>query len=359
MKKFAQEIKIENKIIGLNRPVYFIADIASNHDGDLNRAKDLIYLCAEAGADAAKFQHFAAETIVSDYGFKKLGGQLSHQKSWKKPVFDVYKEYSINPDWTAELAQTCRKAGIAFMTSPYSIEIVDAVDEYVPAYKIGSGDITWHKIIRHIAKKGKPVILATGAAALDEVCAAVEVILHENGQLAILQCNTNYTVQRENFKYVNLNVLKKYAENFPGAVLGISDHTAGDTAVLGAIALGARVIEKHFTDDNSRTGPDHNFAMNPRTWQEMVERSRDLQAALGDGIKKIEDNEKESAVIQKRSLRFVSDFKKGHIIGEQDLFPLRPIPAGALPPYKINEVIGRRLKKDVCKGDYLSLEVLE
>ena len=127
-----KDIKIENKFIGEKHPTYFIADIAANHDGDLEKAKDLIYLCAEAGADAAKFQHFKANTIVSDLGFKSLGAQQSHQANWKKSVFDVYKDASINPDWTPILKQTCDKAGITFLTLPYSYELVDKVnDKYV------------------------------------------------------------------------------------------------------------------------------------------------------------------------------------------------------------------------------------
>ena len=122
-----KEIKIEDRIIGENYPTYFIADVAANHDGDIERAKELIYLCAEAGADAAKFQHFTADTIVSDQGFKDLGGQQSHQSKWKKSVFDVYQDASIDQDWTPILKDTCDKAGITFLTSPYSYELVDKV----------------------------------------------------------------------------------------------------------------------------------------------------------------------------------------------------------------------------------------
>ena len=158
------DIKIENKNIGLNYPTYFIADIAANHDSDLTLAKELIHSAAESGADAAKFQHFSAETIVSDYGFNSIGSQKSHQSSWKKSVYEVYKDASINLEWTPILKETCEEAGIHFFTSPYSFELVDHVDEFVPAYKIGSGDLTWHDIVRYIANKKKPYIIATGAS---------------------------------------------------------------------------------------------------------------------------------------------------------------------------------------------------
>jgi N-acetylneuraminate synthase len=168
-------IKIQDKDVGLNCPTYFIADIAANHDGNLSRAKDLIWLAKDAGADAAKFQHFKAETIVSDFGFKNLGKQKSHQASWGSSVYEVYKAASINLNWTQELKETCDKAGITFMTSPYAFDLVDEVDSYVSAYKIGSGDITWLDLIEYISKKNKPYILATGASTLNDVVRAVEI----------------------------------------------------------------------------------------------------------------------------------------------------------------------------------------
>ena len=356
---FAREILIEGKLIGPNHPTYFVADIGSNHGGSLVRAKKLICLSAEAGANAVKFQHFSAETIVSDYGFRHLGSSLSHQTTWAKSVFEVYKDASIDPEWTSELKDTCRKAGTAFLTSPYSKELVDAVNAYVSAYKIGSGDITWHEIIRYISKQSKPVILATGAATMEEVIQAVGVVLGENKQIILMQCNTNYTGNHENFKHINLNVLITYRNTFPGVILGLSDHTPGNTVVLGAIALGASVIEKHFTDDTTRNGPDHHFAMDPRSWKTMVERSRELELTMGDGIKRIERNETDSAVIQKRALRFTKTLTKGHVLDCQDLFPLRPMPVDGLAPYRIKDAIGKTLLKDVDAGDYMRKEDIE
>ena len=211
-------MEINKRKIGENEPVYFIADIAANHDGDLNRAKDLIYLAAEAGADAAKFQHFQAETIVSNKGFTDLGANSSHQSSWNKSVFEVYKDASINLDWTDVLKKTCDDAKIDFFTSPYSLDLVDYIDKYVPAYKIGSGDITWIEIIEKIASKNKPYILATGASNIEEVKNAVNSAYKINKNLALLQCNTNYTGSVENFNFINLNVLKSYKKLFPNLI---------------------------------------------------------------------------------------------------------------------------------------------
>jgi len=348
------ELTIEAKRIGEDHPTYFIADIAANHDGDLVRAKELIYLAKEAGADAAKFQHFKAETIVSDHGFKSLGGQQSHQSKWKKSVFDVYKDASVSTDWTQILKETCDKVGITFFTSPYDFDLVDHIDPYVPAYKIGSGDITWIDMVKHIASKGKPYILATGASTMDDVYRAVSAGLELNPQLALLQCNTNYTGSLENMRHVQLNVLKSYRVMFPKMILGLSDHTPGHATVLGAVAIGARVIEKHFTDDTARVGPDHAFSMDPRSWKEMVDRTRELEAALGCGIKKVEDNELQTIVLQRRAVRAMGDLPQGHIINAQDLSVLRPCPPGAVLPYEAGSLIGKKLCHAKKAGEHFT-----
>jgi len=352
-------INIEGRIIGDNHPTYFVADIAANHDGDLNRAIDLIYLCAEAGADAAKFQHFTANSIVSDFGFKSLDGQLSHQKKWKKSVFDVYKDASLNLDWTPILKETCSKAGITFFTSPYSFNLVDEVDDYLSAYKIGSGDITWLEIIEYIALKKKPVLLATGASSLSEVNKAMRTILKHNKDVVLMQCNTNYTAKLENFKYINLNVLKDYKSLYPDVLLGLSDHTSGHTSVLGAVTLGARVIEKHFTDNISREGPDHKFSMNFKAWNEMVDRTRELELALGSTIKKVEDNEEETVILQRRSIRTKRDLFEGEVIQMNDLEFLRPCPKNAIPPFEVNNVVGKKVGVFIEAGDSIKWKNLK
>jgi N-acetylneuraminate synthase len=339
--------------ISSSDPTFFIADVAANHDGDLERAKDLIYMAAEAGADAAKFQHFAAETIVSDYGFKNLGTQQSHQASWKKSVFEVYKDASLNVNWTPILKETCDKAGIVFFTSPYSFELVDAVDQYIPAYKVGSGDITWLEMIKYMGQKGKPLLLATGAATFDEVRIAMDVAQSCTKEIVLMQCNTNYTGSLENFKYINLNVLKVFKEIYPDVVLGLSDHTPGHTTVLGAVALGARVIEKHFTDDRKRVGPDHGFSMDPASWKEMVERTREMELSLGNGIKLVEKNEEQTVILQRRSIRMKRQVAKDCVLKRDDLEVLRPCPQDGLPPYFLDKVIGKKVNREMCAGEHV------
>lgn len=345
-------LRIAERTIGEENPTYFIADIAANHDGDPERAVALIHLAAAAGADAAKFQHFRAEHIVSRHGFES-GPKMSHQSKWKKSVFEVYQSASVPWEWTERLKSACDEAGIHFFSSPYDLEAVDMLDSHVPAFKIGSGDITWPGILEHIARKNKPVLLATGASELSDVERAVGTILGINPQLLLMQCNTNYTGTAENLRFVNLRVLQKFASMYPDLVLGLSDHTPGHVTVLGAVTLGARAIEKHFTDDRGRDGPDHPFSMDPIGWREMVDRTRDLERALGDGVKRVEANERETVVIQRRSIRAARDLAAGTVLEERDLEPLRPAPTDAVMPFQLDEAVGRTLGRELPQGEYL------
>jgi sialic acid synthase SpsE len=349
--RYDSAIAINGREVSLGAPTYFVADVASNHDGDLERAKALIFAAKDAGADAVKFQHFKADKIVSDAGFRSLGGQLGHQSKWGKPVYDVYRQYECNREWNLALVEAAGQARIDFMTTPYDKEAVAMLDAHLHAYKIGSGDITWVEFVVHVARQGKPVMLATGASSMNDVERAVEAVLDVNRQCVLMQCNTNYTGSVENFRHVNLRVLQSYAIRWPNMILGLSDHTPGHATVLGAVALGARVVEKHFTDDNARAGPDHLFSMNPVTWRSMVERCRELEAALGNGTKRVEDNERDTIVLQRRCLRLRADKKAGDVLAADDLEPLRPAPAGALEPYRLSEVIGATLRTAKRAGE--------
>ena len=347
------EIRIGSNLIGTNQPTYFIADISANHDGDLERAKLLIRLAKEAGADAAKFQNFRAPEIVSDYGFKAMGSQLSHQSTWKKSVFEIYQDASIPFEWTPILKEQCDQMDIDYFSSPYDFESVDMLDPYVPANKIGSGDITWLEIVEYIAQKGKPVILSTGASDICDVQRAVQTILEINPQLVLLQCNTNYTASLENYDHINLRVLNTYRALFPDLILGLSDHTFGSATVLGAVSLGARVIEKHFTDDNARVGPDHPFSMTPQTWREMVDRTRELERAMGSPEKRVMENEEQTVVVQRRCLRAIRDIEPGEILTREMVAVLRPATPGAIPPYDIDQVIGTKAISAIPAGKEL------
>jgi len=347
------EFMIGRHLIGSTQPTYFIADIAANHDGSLERAKILIRLAKEAGADAAKFQNFRAPKIVSDYGFDHMDSKVSHQAAWKKSVSEVYEGASLPFEWTPILRQECNDAGIEYFTSPYDYEAIEHAAPYIPAFKVGSGEIDWIEALEHMAAKGKPMILATGASDMADVQRAVHALQKINKQLVLMQCNTNYTASPENYDHIHLNVLRTYALMFPDVVLGLSDHTHGNATVLGAVALGARVIERHFTDDNNRQGPDHKFAMNPQAWAHMVEETRQLERALGSADKFIAGNEQETKIVQRRCLRAARNIEAGGVLTRDMIDVLRPATEGAIRPHEIDGVLGTRAVRELQRGQEL------
>lgn len=354
-----KEIIIGKNKVGLMHMPIFVADIAANHDGDLQRAFDLIELAKESGADVAKFQNFVADKIVSNLGFERMHNKVSHQSKWTKSAYETYEDASISYEWTSKLYQKCKEVGIEYMTSPYDFESVDQANQYVNAYKIGSGDITWIEILKYIASQGKPVLLATGASNIEEVDIAVEAILEKQKDLVLMQCNTNYTGSEDNSFFVNLNVLKTFSTRYPDVILGFSDHTFGHASVLGAIALGARVIEKHFTDDNDREGPDHRFSMKPESWRQMVTESKTLFNALGDGQKKVELNENETVIIQRRGMYSKNNLSVGQKIEESDIIALRPAAPEQYAINELNKVVGKVLVKPIKVGEPILKESVE
>lgn len=344
------EIKILDKTIGAGHPTYFIADIAANHDGDLDRAIELIRLAKEAGADAAKFQNFRAPQIVSDYGFKAMGSQVSHQAAWNKSVFEVYDDASVPFEWTPTLKDACDEFDIHYFSSPYDYDAIDMLDPYVPAYKAGSGLMSWPEAIVRMADKGKPILMATGASDIAEVDRAVRMVREVNDQIVLFQCNTNYTASPDNYDHLHLNVLKTYAAMYPDVILGLSDHTHSPAPVVAAVALGARVIERHFTDSNDREGPDHKFALDPETWAQMVAEVRILERALGSPRKFVAGNEEDTYVVQRRCLRAAREIKAGETFTQDMLEVLRPAAPGALMSWDIDDIVGKKARADLPFG---------
>lgn len=344
------EIEIQGRKIGLQHPTYFIADIAANHDGDLQRAVELIRLAKLAGADAAKFQNFRAPKIVSDYGFKSLGERLSHQAQWKKSVFEVYQDAAIPFEWTPTLKEACDEFGIHYFSSPYDYDAIDMLDPYVPAYKAGSSLISWPQAILRMAQFGKPTLIATGDSDMADVERVMNMVLPVNRQIVLMQCNTNYTASEGNYDHLHLNVLKTYAKRWPHVILGLSDHTQSAAPVVGAVALGARVIERHFTDNNDREGPDHKFALNPENWAHMVQEVRILERALGSEKKFVAENEKDTYIVQRHCLRVARDVKAGETFTEDMLEVLRPATPGALMAWDIPKVVGRKAANNMPYG---------
>lgn len=384
--KMLKKMKTKNFRIGQGCPVYFIADIAANHGGDLGKAKELIIAAAESGANAAKFQNFTAESLVSDVGFKNLDVVADHQSKWKESVFESYKKATLNLDWTQELMATAHSQGIDYFTSPYSIDLLSKTASYLDAVKIGSGDISHHDLIIKARKLEKPLFIATGASDMREVELAVNCINSDQKSFCLMQCNTDYTAETGDDKSqiefrlsnINLRCLETFSKKFPTAILGLSDHTHGHLTVLGAVGLfDCAVVEKHFTFDNSLEGQDHSFSMTPKTWQKMVdevellrlevegienwdqkyqiiaeryENKNDLDLILGDGVKRVMENEKKTRVVQRRSICLSRDLKLGSVLSKDDLCYLRPYPENSFQPFETDKLIGKKLKVDLQKG---------
>ena len=299
----------------------------------------------QAGAQVAKIQSFQANKIVSGAGFASMQLKGVHG-GWGRPVYEVFKEAEFPRAWHRAFFDYCREIGITPSSSPYDYEAVDLMAGLNTSfYKIGSGDITWLTMLEYIARKGKPIVLATGASTLAEVDEAVSAIeATGNRQLILLQCITNYPSKIES---ANIQVLDTYREAF-GTIVGYSDHSPGDVVVLGAVARGARVIEKHFTLRKTDAGPDHPHSMEPDEFALMIERTRSLERALGSKRKEVVAEEVETVVVQRRGLAAARALRKGAIIEEADVVELRPA-LGIYPKFK-SVVIGKHVKRDLDIG---------
>lgn len=348
---FNKNINIGNIQLNKNSSSYIIAEIGANFDGDFEIAKKYCLAAKEAGANCAKFQSFKAEKIVSDGGFKQMNLKGVHG-TWDKSVYEIFKSVEFPREWHKPISDYCKEIGIDFSTSPYDFEAVNLCLELdVPFIKIGSGEITWLEMIEKIALTQKPIFLATGDATMSEIDEAIRVIESTgNKNLVLMQCITNYPSQIES---ANINVLKTYESAFD-ILTGYSDHSPGNVVVLGAIALGAKVIEKHFTLDKTGKGPDHPHSMDFNEFKSMVDDIRKLELAMGSTRKFVVEEEQETVFVQRRGLYINKDMKKGDIITVNDINVLRPA-LGILPKYK-NIIIGKQLSQNIQKDTPLKWE---
>lgn len=345
-------VKIGKHKIGTGQPAYIIAEIGSNFDGSLERAKKLAKMCKDSGADAYKIQNFLAPKIVSQEGFKDL--QVAFQAKWDKPVVEVYKNAEFPREWVKELAAYCKEIGIDFFSSPYDVDAVDLLEKIgVTAHKIGAGEIDNLEFIRYVAKTKKPIIISVGATTMKEIDDVVKTVRKTgNKNLVLLQCVTNYPSPIAD---ANIKAMQTLAKKY-GVVVGYSDHTIGKaggaddpldglTVPLGAVALGASIIEKHVTDDRSRKGPDHPFAMTMDDFAKMVKGIRAMETAMGDGEKRLMPSEKQTVIIQRRGMYATRDIKKGETIKRDMIVYLRP--AVGLRPPLITKVVGKKAKRNI------------
>jgi sialic acid synthase SpsE len=333
--------KIGQKEVGPGRPCYIIAEIGSNFDGSLKKAKKLIELAKKSGANCAKFQSFKTEKLLSKRGFEK---KSSFQGRWPKSVWEVYKDAELPREWHEELSEYCKKNKIDFMSTPYDYEAVDLLYKMgIGAFKIGSGDITYLDFLKYVANKQKPILLGIGASTMAEISKAVKTIKSTgNRNIVLLQSITQYPspIYEANVTAM-VNIGKRLDLN-----VGYSDHSSGIAVPIASVALGACVIEKHFTDNKTNKGPDHPHSLNPVEFSCMVQLIRDVEKALGDGKKKVTKSEKDTRIIQRRSIFTIMEIQKGEKFSEQNIKCLRPAIGISASKYSLflNRKAKRKLK---------------
>ena len=332
MKKI-KTIKIGNVMVGSGHPCYVIAEIGSNFDGNLQKAKKLIKLAKECGADAVKFQSFKTDLLLSKKGFVK----------WKKSVWKTYQDAEFPRKWHKLLNNFSKKNRIQFFASPWDFEAVDLLIELdVPAIKIGSGDITYFEMLRYVGKTGKPVILATGASNMKEVESAVKIIKSTgNNKIILLHSVVQYPspIQEANLKVLE-TLRKKFNLN-----VGYSDHSPGSLIALSSVVLGAKMIEKHFTIDPKSIGPDHPHSMDPKSFKKMIDDIRTIEKSMGNGKKNPVSSEAETRIIQRRGIWTVNEIKKGEKINSENIKALRPY--SGISASKYEKIIGKKATRNL------------
>ena len=325
--------------------VFIIAEAGVNHNGRLDLAYQLIDVAKDAGADAVKFQTFKAENVVS-----KLADKAEYQKKTAgldKSQLEMIKELEISFDDFVKLKKYCDKKGIMFLSTPFDYQSIDFLYNLVDIYKIPSGEIINYPYLKHIAEKNKPIIMSTGMANLGEVEEAINTIrsVNSESQITLLHCTTNYPTP---YKEVNLKAMQTLAAAFK-LLVGYSDHTLGIEVPVSAVAMGAKIIEKHFTLDKNLPGPDHKASLEPDELKEMVKAIRNIEITLGDGIKKPNKSEIEIMKVARRSLIANKVIRAGEIIKESDIAIKRP-GTGILPKFK-DIIIGMKLINDIRQDE--------
>lgn len=333
------------------KKVMIIAEAGVNHNGDLRTALSLVDAAAFAGADYVKFQTFKTEKIVNTNA-QKADYQKSNLQEDNETQFVMLKKLEMDEDWYPALIDRCKEKGIHFLSTGFDEDSIDFLSCLeIPFYKIPSGEITNKPYLKHIARKGKDIILSTGMANLQEVKEAIDVIEFEGitrERITVLHCNTEYPTP---MKDANLLAMQHIAKEL-NVRIGYSDHTLGIEVPIAAVALGAVVIEKHFTVDRTLKGPDHAASLEPEELRKMVNGIRNIELAIsGSGIKEPSESEKKNLSVSRKSLHVKRDLKKGHIIRIEDLIALRP--AYGISPMDIDRVIGKSLINDMMLGEPL------
>ncbi len=346
-----EPVRIGERLVGPGQPCYVIAEAGVNHNGDIALAKRLIEVAREANADAVKFQTFVSEEVISPAAPKAAYQEETTGNS--ESQLDMVKKLELPPEAFRELQRWCEKVGITFLSTPFDYSSADLLAELrVPAIKIASGEITNTPFLEHLARKSTPLILSTGMSTIDEVGLAIDALRGAGSRdLILLHCVSSYPAAPEE---VNLRAMRTMQERFH-LPAGFSDHTMGTDVTFAAVALGACVIEKHFTLDRTLPGPDHRASLEPKELAAMVRGIRDIEAALGDGIKRPTTKEVETAKVGRRSLMAACEIPKGAVLTEAMVVARRP--GTGLPPSMRARLIGSRANRDIPSGALFTIDM--
>ena len=346
-------MKIEDKKIGPNESTFIIAELSANHMNDFDIAVKTIEAMAEAGVDAVKFQTYTPDTITIDCDNEYF--QIKQGTIWDGQVLhDLYEDAYMPWEWQPKLKKIAEDLGLIAFSSPFDKSSVDFLEEMdVPAYKIASYEITDIPLIEYVASKGKPIIISTGIASLDDIELAIQTCLDAgNDQIAILKCTSSYPSP---FDEINLNTIPALEERF-NVIVGLSDHTMGCEVSVAGVALGAKIVEKHFILDRNMDGPDSEFSMEPQEFKQMVDSIRNIEKALGNDTFELT----EKMIVNQdfsRSLFVVEDIEKGDIITEDNVRSIRP--GFGLHPKHLKDILGKTVNQNLNKGTPFELSFIE
>lgn len=345
-------IQIKDKIIGTGFPCFIIAEAGVNHNGELDLAKNLVDVAVAARADAVKFQTFIAEGVVTSSS--EIADYARHNIGKNMKQIDMLKKCEMNYEDFKFLKEYCDKKNIIFLSSPHSFDAIDFLQDLVPAYKFGSGDLTNIPALQHAAKKNKPLLLGTGMATLEEVKHVIHTIRSiGNNQIVALHCTTNYPCSYED---VNLRAMMTIQRELD-CLVGYSDHTLGLFVPAIAVALGAAIIEKHFTLDKKLSGPDHKASLEPEELIEMIKQIRDVEKILGSSEKKPTDSEKKIIKSVRKSIVAGKNIRKDEIIKKEMLMIKRP--GIGISPADLEKIIGKKTKKNITIDEIIRWDMVE
>jgi len=346
-----KKIKIGNRWIGEEQPCFIIAEAGVNHNGNLDLAKKLIDTAKDAGADAVKFQTFKAENMVTKH--VEMAEYQKRNTKKEESQFEMIKKLELRYEDFEELKNYCDKKGIMFLSTPHSPDAINFLESLVPVYKVGSGDLTNLPFLEKLAEKRKPIILSTGMATLDEIEEAVETVKNNGcSEIVLLQCVTSYPARIED---INLRAIQTLKQAFQLPV-GFSDHTLSVVIPAAAVAMGACVIEKHFTLDKNLLGPDHKASLEPKELKEMIKNIREAEKAMGDGIKRPTAEEEEIKKIVRKSIVAKVDILERSTI-TRDMLEIKR-PGTGIPPKYIDMIVGKKAKEDIYKDEIIRFDKL-